>query len=63
MSVSVDTSAATDRLMRFLAVPGVTGEEAMIATEITATLREAGVPPKLIRFVLKDVLAALDAAD
>ena len=50
MSVSVDTSAATDRLMRFLAVPGVTGEEAKIATEITAALREAGVPPKLIRF-------------
>jgi tripeptide aminopeptidase len=50
MSVSVDTSAATDRLMRFLAVPGITGEEAKIAKEISSALREVGVPAKLIRF-------------
>ena len=49
MAVTVDTVAATDRLMRFLAVPGITGEEAKIAAQITASLREVGVPASLIR--------------
>ncbi len=31
----VDTKAATDRLMRFLAVEGVTGKEAAIGRELT----------------------------
>ena len=46
---SIDAPAATDRLLRFLAVPGITGEEAKIAKEITAALKEAGVPAKAIR--------------
>jgi tripeptide aminopeptidase len=41
--------AATDRLMRFLAVEGVTGQEAAIAREVTRALVEAGVPRRAIR--------------
>src|SRR3954465_15070183 len=44
----VDTKAATDRLMRFLAVEGVTGQEAAIGRELTAALKESGVPAKAI---------------
>src|SRR3569623_2123669 len=47
--MSVDTQAATDRLMRILAVEGVTGKEAAIGRELTAALREAGVPADAIR--------------
>jgi tripeptide aminopeptidase len=47
--MSVDAQAATDRLMRFLAVEGVTGTEAAIGREITAALRESGVPADTIR--------------
>ena len=46
----VDTKAATDRLMRFLAVEGVTGQEARIGREVAKALRAAGVPAKAIRF-------------
>ena len=35
----VDTHAATDRLMRFLAVEGVTGKEAAIGRELSAALQ------------------------
>ncbi|MGY3411918.1 tripeptide aminopeptidase [Bradyrhizobium sp. GM5.1] len=45
----VDTKAATDRLLRFLAVEGVTGQEAAIGRELTAALKESGVPAKAIR--------------
>src|SRR6516162_8228700 len=45
----VDTKAATDRLMRFLAVEGVTGKEAAIGREISAALQEHGVPDSAIR--------------
>jgi tripeptide aminopeptidase len=45
----VDTTAATDRLMRFLAVEGVTGKEAAIGRELHAGLRESGVPDDAIR--------------
>lgn len=45
----VDTAAATDRLMRFLAVEGVTGKEAAIGRELRAALQEAGVPENAIR--------------
>lgn len=45
----VDAKAATDRLMRFLAVEGVTGQEAAIGRELTAALKESGVPAKAIR--------------
>ena len=40
----IDDSAAVQRLMRFLAVEGVTGQEAAIGREIAAALKEAGVP-------------------
>ncbi|HEX4589189.1 MAG TPA: M28 family peptidase, partial [Gemmataceae bacterium] len=45
----VDEAAAVSRLMRFLAVEGVTGHEAAIAREICAALREVGVPKSAIR--------------
>lgn len=46
---AIDAAAATDRLMRFLSIPGITGEEKLIAKDITTALREAGVPAKNIR--------------
>lgn len=48
--LAVDTEAAIKRLMRFLAVEGVTGREARIGKELAAALREAGVPPRSIHF-------------
>ncbi|WP_315705410.1 MULTISPECIES: M20/M25/M40 family metallo-hydrolase [unclassified Bradyrhizobium] len=48
--MSVDTQAATDRLMRFLSVEGVSGKEAAIGRELAAALKESGVPAKAIRF-------------
>jgi tripeptide aminopeptidase len=48
--LSPDLDAATTRLMRFLAVEGVTGQERRIGKEIVAALREAGVPARAIRF-------------
>ena len=47
---AVDIDAAIGRLMRFLAVEGVTGREAMIGKALVAALQEGGVPAKLIRF-------------
>ena len=46
---SVDTAAALQRLMRFLAIEGVTGCEAAIGRELTAALKEVGVPENAIR--------------
>ena len=46
---AIDPSAATARLMRFLSVPGITGEEKLIAKEIATALKEVGVPAKAIR--------------
>src|SRR4051812_30959886 len=43
-----DTAAATDRLMRLLAVEGVTGQEAAIGRTIAAELKSVGVPPAAI---------------
>src|SRR5205814_10423041 len=48
-AMPVDTQAATDRLMRFLAVEGVTGKEAAIGRELNAALQESGVPAAAIR--------------
>ncbi len=45
----IDEAAAVERLMRFLAVEGVTGHEAAIAKQVAAALREAGVPRSAIR--------------
>src|SRR5689334_1781009 len=46
--MSLDTVAAVSRLMRFLAVEGVTGREAAIGRELNAALQEAGVPASAI---------------
>jgi tripeptide aminopeptidase len=47
--LNFDAGAAIDRLMRFLAVEGVTGQEAAIAAEVAKALREVGVPAGDIR--------------
>jgi tripeptide aminopeptidase len=47
--MSVDHAAALQRLMRFLAVEGVTGREAAIGRELAAALKEIGVPESAIR--------------
>src|SRR3954470_16680724 len=49
-AADLDTSAAVTRLMRFLSVEGVTGQEAAISKEIVAALKEAGVPAGAITF-------------
>ena len=46
---TVDKNAAVERLMRFLAIEGVTGREALIGRDISAVLQEAGVPERAIR--------------
>ncbi len=46
----LDAARAVARLMRFLAVEGVTGQEKAIAAEVVKALREAGVPAKAIRY-------------
>lgn len=48
--LKVDNGQALSRLMRFLAVEGVTGEEAAIGKEVVAALKEVGVPARAIRF-------------
>lgn len=50
MQTTINTRAAVDRLMRFLAVEGITGQEKAIGREIHSALREAGIPSKAIRF-------------
>jgi tripeptide aminopeptidase len=49
-ATDLDTKAAVERLMRFLAVEGVTGREGAIGREVVAALQEAGVPAKAITF-------------
>src|ERR1043165_1007815 len=44
----VDPAAATDRLMRLLAVAGVTGQEAAIGRTIKQELENVGVPSSAI---------------
>src|SRR5216683_2755181 len=50
LALSFDESAAVERLMRFLAVEGVTGKEQAIGREVVKALRAAGVPTSSIRF-------------
>ncbi|HEV3259037.1 MAG TPA: M20/M25/M40 family metallo-hydrolase [Gemmataceae bacterium] len=45
-----DHDEAIARLMRFLAVEGVTGQEAAIGREVVAVLTAAGIPRRAIRF-------------
>src|SRR5713226_1849216 len=47
--LTIDREAAVKRLLRFLAVEGITGQEAAIGREVEAALREAGVPKTAIR--------------
>ena len=49
-TVPLDVKAAEDHLMRFLAVEGVTGEEAAIAEAVSDELKKVGVPASAIRF-------------
>jgi tripeptide aminopeptidase len=48
--LSFDADAAIDRLMRFLALEGVTGKEKAIAADVARALREVGVPAGAIRY-------------
>src|SRR5438105_9022672 len=50
MHLDFDHHAAVARLMRFLAVEGITGEEKAIGEEVVRALLEAGVPRKAIVF-------------
>jgi tripeptide aminopeptidase len=50
MDLDFDEAAAIDRLMQFLAIEGITGQEGAIAQAVVAVLQEAGVPKKAIRF-------------
>jgi tripeptide aminopeptidase len=48
--LAFDEARAVARLMRFLAVEGVTGQEKAIGQEVARALAEAGVPPRAARF-------------
>jgi tripeptide aminopeptidase len=48
--LSFDTHEAINRLLRFLAVEGITGQEAAIGKAVIQALIEAGIPRKLMRF-------------
>src|SRR5437016_2612759 len=50
MSITLDHEAATNRLLKFLSVEGITGQEAAISKTIVAALKDAGVSAKNIRF-------------
>ena len=50
MSIPFDSDRAVARLMRFLAVEGITGQEQAIGLEVARTLREIGIPAKAIHF-------------
>ena len=50
MDLSIDAERAIERLMRFLAVEGVTGRERAIGAEVEKALRKAGVPASAIRY-------------
>ena len=50
VDLSIDAEAAVGRLMRFLAVEGVTGHEKAIGAVVEKALREAGVPRSAIHF-------------
>lgn len=46
----VDPRSAEARLLRYLAIPGVSGEEKAIGAAIVADLKKLGVPARAIRF-------------
>ncbi|TVQ33870.1 MAG: M20/M25/M40 family metallo-hydrolase [Phycisphaeraceae bacterium] len=49
-NIPLDVKAAEDRLMRYLAIEGVSGEEKAIAEAIAADLKSLGVPADAIRY-------------
>lgn len=49
-TIPLDVKAAEDRLMRFLSIEGVTGQEAAIAAAVADELKKVGVPASAIRF-------------
>ncbi len=50
LDLTVDREQAVKRLLRFLAVEGITGQEEAIGREVVQALKEAGVAPEMIRF-------------
>jgi tripeptide aminopeptidase len=48
--LSLNTDAAIDRLLRFLAIEGITGQEKAIGAAVVRELVDAGVPRSRIRF-------------
>src|SRR5947209_5544447 len=50
VDLALDEGRAVERLMRFLAVEGVTGQEEAIAREVVRDLEEAGVPRGAISY-------------
>ncbi len=48
--LDVDVDQATDRLLRFLSVEGITGQEEAIGAAVARELEEVGVPRKAIRY-------------
>lgn len=51
MSVlAIDQERAIARLMRFLSIEGITGQEKAIGAEVAQALRAIGIPDKAIRF-------------
>ena len=48
--IKLDEEKAITRLMRFLAIEGVTGQEHAIGAEVVKALHEIGIPPEQIRF-------------
>jgi tripeptide aminopeptidase len=48
--LAFDEKQAIERLLRFLSVEGITGQERAIGKEVARTLAEGGVPGKAIRF-------------
>jgi tripeptide aminopeptidase len=48
--IPLDVKSAEDHLLKFLAVEGVTGQEAAIAAAVIDELKKVGVPASAIRF-------------
>lgn len=50
MSHPIDAEKAIGRLLRFLSVEGITGQEEAIGADVVKVLREIGIPERAIRF-------------
>src|SRR5262249_30611103 len=48
--IVLDQDKAIDRLMRFLSIEGITGQEQAIGDNVVRALREIGIPDQAIRF-------------